>query len=62
MLNYTQKLLSWAGGWLGWWVGWWLRVLLILRLSQPNLIGVGAWAEYGKNYPMVLPLDHFEGK
>ena len=26
---------------------WWLRFLLILRLSQPSLAGVGAGAELG---------------
>ena len=35
------------GWWVGWWVGWWLRFLLILRLSQPSLAGVGAGAELG---------------
>ena len=29
------------------WVGWWMRFLLILRLSQPSLAGVGAGAELG---------------
>ena len=28
--------------------GWWLKFLLILRLSQPSLAGVGAGAELGK--------------
>ena len=30
-------------------VGWWLRFLLILRLAQPSLTGVGSRAELGKN-------------
>ena len=29
-------------------MGWWLKFLLILRLSQPSLAGVGAGAELGK--------------
>ena len=29
-------------------MGWWLKFLLILRLTQPGLAGVGAGAELGK--------------
>ena len=36
---------------MGWLVGGWLKFLLILRLSQPSLAGVGAGAELGKNQP-----------
>ena len=31
-------------------MGGWLRILLILRLSQPSLAGVGTGAELGNNY------------
>ena len=41
--------ISYFPGWTGGWVGWWLKFLLILRLSQPSLAGVGAGAELGNN-------------
>ena len=34
-------------------VGWWLRFLLILRLSQPSLAGVGTGAELGNRKQQV---------
>ena len=33
---------------MGGWVGGWFKSVVILRLSQPSLAGVGAWAELGK--------------
>ena len=35
-------------------VGGWLKFLLILRLTQPSLAGVGAEAELG-NIPLFIP-------
>ena len=40
----------------------WLRILLILRLSQPSLAGVGAGAELGKNYPLPSSLIPAQSK
>ena len=44
---------GWVGGWVGWWVGGWLKFLLILRLTQPSLAGVGAGAELGNTFRMI---------
>ena len=41
----NSKLLSWVGGW-------WFQSVMRLRLSQPSLAGVEAWAELGKNTPL----------
>ena len=44
----SQDFLTFLGGLVG---GGWLKFLLILRLSQPSLAGVGAGAELGKKMP-----------
>ena len=46
LLGYLFNI-SYFPGWVGGLVGVWLRFLLILRLSQPSLAGVGAGAELG---------------
>ena len=50
--------------WVGWLVGGWLKFLLILRLTQPSLAGVGAGAELGKKVKVQNSLgpQNFESK
>ena len=50
--NFLNFLLSWVGWLVGWWVGGWLKFLLILRLTQPILAGVGAGPELGNTSEM----------